>query len=230
MKEAIILAGGKGTRLRSVVADVPKPLAPVAGKPFLELLLRSLLKASYDRVLISVGYKAELIAQCFGDQYQGLPLTYVREATPLGTGGAIKLALESCETDHAFVFNGDTFLEVDHSQLANLWEKHKKPIVVGRQVEDASRYGSLTVGNGFVKKLLEKGCSGPGFVNGGCYVLQVEQLVQFDSNEAFSFETDYLAAAVEKTDFIFNESKGVFIDIGTPQDYYRAQSMFSSGY
>lgn len=227
MKEAIILAGGKGTRLRSVVADVPKPLAPVAGKPFLEFLLRSLLKSSYDRVLISVGYKAELIIQCFGDHYQGLPLTYVREDEPMGTGGAIKLALEACESDHAFVFNGDTFLEVDHSQLAMLWEKYRKPIIVGRQVEDASRYGCLMVDEGFVKKLLEKGVSGRGQINGGCYVLRVDQLAQFECNKAFSFESDYLTDAVEETDFIFNESKGVFIDIGTPEDYKRAQSIFN---
>jgi D-glycero-alpha-D-manno-heptose 1-phosphate guanylyltransferase len=226
VREAIILAGGKGTRLRSVVSDVPKPLAPVAGKPFLELLLRSLLKASYDRVLISVGYKAELIVKCFGDHYQGLPLTYVCEAAPLGTGGAVKLALGMCESDHAVVFNGDTFLEVDHNQLANLWDKHKKPIVVGRQVEDAGRYGRLEVGDGFVKKLLEKGFPGSGIINGGCYVLRVDQLAQFDGDKAFSLESDYLTPAVEEMDFIFNESKGVFIDIGTPEDYYRAQSMF----
>ena len=106
--EAIVLAGGFGTRLRQVVADVPKPMAPIADRPFLEILLGSLARKGFSQVVLSLGFMAEKISDHFGARFAGMDIAYVVEETPLGTGGAIRLALDACTQDHVFVFNGDT--------------------------------------------------------------------------------------------------------------------------
>ncbi len=111
--EAIVLAGGFGTRLRQVVPDLPKPMAPIAGRPFLEILLLSLYQKGFSRVVLSLGFMAEKIIAHFGDRYVGMDLVYAVEHHPLGTGGAIRVALAQCASDHVFVFNGDTYLDLE---------------------------------------------------------------------------------------------------------------------
>ena len=111
--EAVILAGGFGTRLREVVADVPKPMAKVGEKPFLEILLMNLELKGFKRVILSLGFKAEIIKHYFGTNFRDIELVYEVETTPLGTGGALKAALANCKEDYSFVFNGDTFQEFD---------------------------------------------------------------------------------------------------------------------
>ena len=138
--EAIILAGGFGKRLKSKIKDIPKPMAPINGRPFLEYIMQKLLNYGFDHVVLSVGYKSEVISDYFGDNYFGIRISYVKETSPLGTGGAIKLALTKSKEDHIFIINGDTYFDIDFLQIDRYWQLHKKPIIVTTNVSDRSRY------------------------------------------------------------------------------------------
>jgi D-glycero-alpha-D-manno-heptose 1-phosphate guanylyltransferase len=226
--EAIVLAGGLGTRLRQVVSDVPKPMAPINGRPFLEILLGSLAQKGFSRVVISVGFMAERISGYFGTRFAGLDLSYVVENAPLGTGGATRLAVESCTQDHVFVFNGDTYLDLEIQSLEQCWQAKKKPIVVCRQVPDTLRYGRLVVDGGCVIGFAEKGIAGPGLINAGCYALPADALNNFPLNQPFSIETDYLVPEVVRGRVHMFVTEGDFIDIGIPEDYARARLLLAS--
>ena len=223
--EAIVLAGGFGTRLRQVVPDLPKPMAPIGSRPFLEILLNSLASKGFERVVLSLGYKAAVISSHFGKSFAGIALDYVVENAPLGTGGAVRLAMTQCRGDHVFVFNGDTFVDLEAAQVEYLWQTRRHAIIVGRKVPDTTRYGRLQVLEGCVTGFCEKGMSGPGLINAGCYVLCADQLADWPLNMPFSLEADYLvrAVAVERIDFF--ETTGLFIDIGVPEDFHRAQTL-----
>lgn len=221
--QAILLAGGFGTRLRHVVSDVPKPMAPVAGRPFLDILLSSLANKGFDRVILSVGFMAEKISQYFGDQFKGMALDYAVEEQPLGTGGGVRLAMTKVSSDHVFVFNGDTFLDLEVDQLEQEWLLNKRPMIVGRVVPDTARYGRLLAENNLATGFTEKGISGPGIINAGCYVLCKGQLDGFSIGQAFSLEAEFLIPAVAQGEFDVFETHGLFIDIGVPEDYSRAQ-------
>jgi len=223
--EAIVLAGGFGTRLRQVVADVPKPMAPVAGRPFLEILLGSLAQKGFSRVVLSLGFMAEKISGHFGSRFAGLDLAFVVEDTPLGTGGATRLGAGTCTQDHVFVFNGDTYLDLEVDLLEDQWQARRRPIVVGRQVPDTARYGRLVVDGDRITSFSEKGITGPGLINAGCYVLARDALERFSLNQPFSIETDYLVPEVERATVEVFVTQGVFIDIGIPEDYSRAQTL-----
>jgi D-glycero-alpha-D-manno-heptose 1-phosphate guanylyltransferase len=225
--EAIVLAGGFGTRLRALVPDTPKPMAPVAGKPFLEILLHALSQKGFDRVVLSLGFLADKVTEHFGTRFAGMDLHYVIEDHPLGTGGAVRLALASCLQDHVFVFNGDTFLDIEADALEASWQADKHPIIVSRQVPDTTRYGRLLTEAGRVTGFEEKGSSGPGLINAGCYVFARDQLDSFALNQNFSLETDHLSNSISKTHFNFFVTQGLFIDIGVPEDYLRAQNIFT---
>lgn len=222
--EAVILAGGFGTRLREVVPDLPKPMAPVADKPFLEILLNALEKKGFNRVILSLGYMAEKVVSYFGNQHNGIEIVYEIEETPLGTGGALKAALNHCKSDHVFIFNGDTFLDLETDEVESKWQEKPQPMIVARQVPDTARYGRLDTSEGLVSGFIEKGLSGPGLINAGCYVLPKNIFDDFESGESFSLEQDYLFDAVKKQPFSVFETKGHFIDIGIPVDYQRAQT------
>jgi D-glycero-alpha-D-manno-heptose 1-phosphate guanylyltransferase len=222
--QAIVLAGGFGTRLRQVVSDVPKPMAPIAGRPFLEILLGSLASKGFTQVVMSVGYMAETISRHFGDEFNGMHLDYAVEENPLGTGGGVRLAMNKVSDDHAFVFNGDTFLDLEVQQLAQLWHSRHRPMIVGRAVPDTARYGRLLSANGLATGFTEKGVEGPGLINAGCYVLQRGQLDEFAEGQAFSIEADFLVPAVARGEFDVFETQGLFIDIGVPEDFMRAQT------
>lgn len=222
--EAIVLAGGFGTRLRKVVPDVPKPMAPIGGRPFLEYVLVSLAKKGFRRVVLSLGYKADLVVAYFGDIFAGMELEYEVESSPLGTGGGVRQALRRCVSDHVFVLNGDTFLDLEASAIEAHWCERRVPIIVAREVPDAARYGRLDVVDGRVCGFLEKGRVGPGLINAGCYVLPQNILDEFDTVVAFSLETDFLTHAVVRQRFDVFVTQGHFIDIGVPEDYARAQA------
>jgi D-glycero-alpha-D-manno-heptose 1-phosphate guanylyltransferase len=223
MREALILAGGLGTRLRQVVPDLPKPMAPVAGRPFLEILLDSLSQKGFQRVILSLGFMAEKVSNHFGQHYNGLALTYVVENEPLGTGGALRLAMPHCSADHVFVFNGDTYLDLEVEAVEHHWNVHRNPIIIGRDVPDTSRYGRLITVDGRVTGFSEKGMTGRGLINAGCYVLNRGQLDHFPLGLAFSLETDFLSKAVQNQGFDLYVTTGQFIDIGVPEDFQRAQ-------
>ena len=222
--EAIVLAGGLGTRLRQTVPGLPKSMAPVAGRPFLEIVLGTLAKKGFRRVVLSLGYLAEKIVTHFGDNFFGMDLLYEIEPTPLGTGGAVRSAMVHCISDHVFVFNGDTLLDLETVDLEMHWHHHRAPIIVARMVSDTSRYGRLNVEDTRVCGFMEKGIAGPGLINAGCYVLPRDILDQFALGSIFSLESDFLTTAVKQYRFDVFITKGYFIDIGIPSDYTRAQT------
>lgn len=221
--EAIILAGGLGTRLREIVPDVPKPMAPVAGRPFLELLLTNLAMQNFKRAVISLGYLSEAVINYFGKQFHGMQLEYAVEEQPLGTGGAIRFALTKISSDHVFVFNGDTYLEIDIGEVEALWQRNRMPIIVGCHVPDAGRYGTLITKQDKVVGFAEKGHPGSGLINGGCYVLNAGQFDMMDECETFSMEKDFLPLLVSTLPVNYFVTEGRFIDIGIPEDYNKAQ-------
>ena len=221
--EAIILAGGLGTRLRQVLSDLPKPMAPIAGRPFLEILLTSLARKRFTRVILSVGFMSATIVEHFRAQYAGMSLVYEIERRPLGTGGAIRAALARCQSDHVFVFNGDTYCDLDIDGLERTWQHGHGPFVVVREVSDAARFGRVEIAGGRVTAFREKGVAGSGLINAGCYVLPSHALDAFSLGQKFSFETEYLAKEVGRVSFTAVITRGRFIDIGVPEDYARAQ-------
>lgn len=198
-------------------------MAPVAGRPFLEILLIRLAQKGFLRVVLSVGYLADTIIGHFGARFSGMELVYAFEQSPLGTGGAVRLALTFCENEHAFVFNGDTYLDLEVRRVESRWQKRKRPIIVAREVNDTSRFNRLVVGHGKVKEFREKGVSGCGLINAGCYVLPRNLLDAFPLGHAFSLETDFLPPAVQRRSFDCYVTRGRFVDIGVPDDYVRAQ-------
>ena len=225
--EAVVLAGGLGTRLRQVVPDLPKPMAPIAGKPFLEILLRALARKGFGRVVLSLGFMSETIVNHFGLRFAGMDLAYDIESSPLGTGGAIRHAMSKCLQDHVFVFNGDTYLDLEVPALEAQWQSHRRPIVVAREVEDTSRYGRLDIADGQLIKFAEKSVGGYGVINAGCYVFPCNVFSGGPLHFPFSIENDFLAHQVSIQHIDVFISQGQFIDIGIPADYARAQTQLA---
>jgi len=222
--EAIILAGGFGVRLRQVVPDLPKPMAPVAGRPFLEIVLSMLAGKGFTRAVLSLGFLSETIISHFGSSYMGMELVHEVEAKPLGTGGAIRAALTRCVTDHAFIFNGDTYLELEVEALERVWQSRQHPVLVVREVPDTSRFGRVEIRDGRVMAFLEKGQSGPGLINAGCYVLPRTVLNDFPLSQPFSIETEFFMKSLQRLKVDAFITHGRFIDIGMPDDYLLAQT------
>ncbi|MCY7315805.1 MAG: nucleotidyltransferase family protein [Rubrivivax sp.] len=222
--QALILAGGFGTRLAATVPGVPKPMAPVCGRPFLELLLNALHGKGVRRAVLSLGYRAETIVQHFGDRYRGMALLHEVETTPLGTGGAIRQGLARCTAEAVLVVNGDTLLDLELDAVAALWAAHREPIIAACHVDDSARYGRLSVQDGRLTGFAEKGGGGPGWINSGHYLLPRNLFDGADLPPTFSFEGDFLAPRLPALAVRVFESRGDFIDIGVPQDYALAQT------
>ena len=220
------MAGGFGTRLQDVVKDVPKPMAPVNGRPFLTYILDYLIEYKYTKVILSVGYLHEKIEEFFGTQYKSLEIDYAVETEPLGTGGGILFAMSKCKTDNVLVINGDTMFKVDLDAFERFYaEKECLLSIVLREVEDVSRYGSVTIGNNNLIILFsEKGISsGHGFINGGVYMINRALFEKYPRPQKFSFEKDLMEKLYTQEQFYAMPSDGYFIDIGIPEDYARAQ-------
>ena len=227
-QEAIILAGGFGTRLQSAVPDLPKPMAPVAGRPFLAWVLDRLIEAGFERAVLAVGYRHEVIRDHFGEDYRGMALHYSVESMPLGTGGAIRLAADHVTALPVFVLNGDTYLELDYRAMLNVHQQSRASLSVAIcRVPDVSRYGAVELEGDRIHDFLEKGRAGPGFINAGVYLLPSEILQQIPSGEPFSFEQQLLAPQVKELRPLAFLAEGRFIDIGIPADFDRAQQLFS---
>lgn len=227
MREAIVLAGGFGTRLRSVVSDVPKPMAPVAGRPFLAFVLDELKRHAYTHIVLSTGYMHDSIEQAFGKEYSGMSVDYAVEHSPLGTGGAIVNAMQHCTETSVTVLNGDTLFRIDHERLISLATASKSPLTVAlRQVPDASRYGSVEVdGEGRIVLFREKAEGiGEGLINGGIYRIGRHLLDGYSVGQPFSFERDLMQQRYATERFFAYAASGYFIDIGIPDDYHRAQT------
>jgi len=224
----LLLVGGLGTRLRSAVPSLPKPLASVGKKSFLELLIRQLKHQGIRRVILCTGYLADQVETEFGDgRALDLEISYSKELEPLGTAGAVKLAQSHLGHASEFlVMNGDSFLEIDLRQLIQFHRDRGALVSMAVvRVEDSSRYGTVQVESGQkVIGFLEKaGSNGPGLVNGGVYVFSPEVL-QYIPEGRSSLEKDVFSGLLGKGVYALEQS-GMFIDIGTPEDYARAQQL-----
>lgn len=220
--EAIILAGGLGTRLRPVISDLPKPMAPIAGVPFLEILLRRLETAGFDRIILSVGYLAEKIIQYFGNKLGQMELIYEIEERKRGTGGAIGASMKHCREAMVFVLNGDSFIDVDYQLMAQDYQQNKNPLIVGCEVEDTGRYGRLILDEKKIVEIREKAAGGPGVINSGVYLLPSDMAIEAADDRPVSFETDLLPELLLHYNFSCFKTVGVFIDIGLPEQLAQA--------
>lgn len=225
--EAIILAGGLGTRLQSVVSEIPKPMAPIAEKPFLEYLLKDLATKGIKRAILSVGFRHEIISAHFGDHFEGIELDYVIEKEPLGTGGGIRLALAKAKEQTIFIFNGDTFFDVDLKKMAieHTLQQNQVTVAVKKMV-DFDRYGRVEIEGERIKGFHEKAPTHEGYINGGIYLLNNKSLQSFAFGKKFSFEKDFLEAFYNEIKFGSFRSDGYFLDIGIPETYEQAQTDF----
>lgn len=222
IKEAIILAGGKGTRLRSVVSDIPKPMAPICDKPFLEILIENFHAKGIDHFILSVGYLSEHIIKHFEKKYSNLNISFSIENEALGTGGAIQQAFKFVNGNSALVLNGDSFFNVDLTALLP-FSSTDIPIIFGRYVDDVSRYGSFLYNENKIYHYSEKQKKGAGYINGGVYVLGKETLSAFSSKKNFSLEKDYFSLFSKNNEATIIFSNNYFIDIGIPESYQKAQ-------
>jgi D-glycero-alpha-D-manno-heptose 1-phosphate guanylyltransferase len=227
--EAIILAGGMGTRLRKTVADLPKPMAPVNGKPFLYYVMSWLKNYNVEKVILSTGYKSESISDYFGGSFSGIPLEYVVEHKPLGTGGAIKFAINKSIGDNVLVLNGDTYFPVPVDRFFRFHTGNQNSVSLClKPMKDFSRYGSVECEGDTIIRFNGKKYCKDGVINGGIYMVNREFLKSLHLPEVFSFEADLLeeqAVSSHLKCMIFDEP---FIDIGIPEDYSRA-GMFLKG-
>jgi D-glycero-alpha-D-manno-heptose 1-phosphate guanylyltransferase len=225
MTEAIILAGGRGTRLRSTVPDLPKPLAPIAGAPFLMYLLKHLERCGISRFVLSVGYRSEAIIRSLGDDFNGIPIAYVFERTPLGTGGAIGRALSECAENSVFVLNGDSYFGIDPNELARLHARQDADISVAlKEMSDFERYGAIELEGERIRTFREKARTARGYINGGVYCVRRDVFAGFDLPKRFSFEA-FLAQNTDRLKLCGLPLNADFIDIGIPEDYDAAQSL-----
>lgn len=219
--EVIILAGGFGTRLQAVVSDVPKPMAPINEKPFLEYILDDLKMKGITKVILAVGYKKEIIKNYFKEDYKGIKIKYSEENSPLGTGGAIKQALFYCETNDVFIVNGDTFFDIDFIEMQKKHQENQNDLTIAiKEMENFDRYGTIVIKNEEIVKFEEKKYREKGWINGGIYLLK-NNLLENNKNITFSFEKNILEnenIGIKKGIF---KSEGYFIDIGIPEDYYK---------
>jgi NDP-sugar pyrophosphorylase family protein len=229
--KAVLLVGGLGTRLRSVVPSAPKVLANVGQRSFLELLVQQLRSQGFRRLVLCTGYLADQIEALFGDgKVWGVTIEYSKEEQALGTAGAVKLAQPFLQDiPHFLVMNGDSFLEIDFRGLMDFHRAHDAIATLAvLRVEDTSRYGTVKVdGVGRVMGFLEKtGNHLPGLVNGGIYVFS-QAVFSYISDQPASLERDVFPRLVERGVYA-QEQHGMFIDIGTPIDYARAQQLYDS--
>lgn len=227
-REAVVLAGGFGTRLAHAVPGVCKPMAPVAGEPFLRRVLDQLDAAGFARVVIADGYRREQIESYFMGTYRGLEVDYSPEDSPLLTGGAVRKALRTCTRPEVFVLNGDTWLDADFSAMESMLTAHPRAscCIAAKRMEGFDRYGTLDVApGGRISAFREKAPWDEGLINGGAYLIRRDVLEA--EPDVFSLEGDWFARVVADGALVACETEGGFIDIGVPEDYARAQSIFA---
>lgn len=230
LRTAIILAGGFGTRLQSVVSDLPKPMAPVNDAPFLNYQFAYLKYYGIKQVIVSTGHLAEKIRTNYGNEFKGLNISYSHEEIPLGTGGGIRLAFENCSDELVLVLNGDSFFDVDIHKFYDLHiSQHSNISLALRKVSDASRYGSIETGEGNqIISFKEKSSRvGEALINGGIYILNKKLFLAHTPGLInFSIENDFFEKQMNNITIKGFEFNGYFIDIGIPEDYTQAQHDF----
>ncbi|MEW6108510.1 MAG: nucleotidyltransferase family protein [Nitrospirota bacterium] len=229
-KEAVVLAGGLGTRLRSVVKDVPKPMAEVAGRPFLDFIMFFLAKNNIERAILAVGHKFEVIQEYYsnGASSFGVQIDYSVENEPLGTGGAILQAADQVKGDDFFIVNGDTYFDVNLAELEEFAQAASADIAIAlKEVQASQRYGHVECSDADrIVSFKEKGTveGEHNIINGGVYYMSKDVLGKCSLPDKFSFETDFLQAKLHDIRAYGKLFEGHFIDIGIPEDYSLAQS------
>jgi len=228
IKEAIILAGGLGTRFRSVIKDIPKPMADICGRPFLSYIFDFLSNQGIEKVVLSVGYKWETIKNYFGDQYENMKLEYAVEDKTLGTGGGLKNALKHVLSEEVFVLNGDSIFNIDFHLFYSLHKKKNSKLSLAlKMMENTERYGIVEIDeNNRIVSFLEKGIKTKGLINGGVYLMNKEFFLSSAPEGCFSLEKDFLERYYREYEFFGFPFDGFFIDIGIPEDYERAKKEF----
>ena len=225
--EVIILAGGLGTRLRSHIGEaIPKPMAPIGDIPFLQILLSKCAREGFSRVILSVGYRQEVIMRYFGERFLGLRICYAREKSPLGTGGALLQALKLAQSPYVLLLNGDTFFEID---FRDFLARHRASsrLRLALTLMQNTRYGSIELDSeGFITRFSTDSTSAHSLINAGVYSLSRDIFEGFCLPKIFSFE-DFIAQHYGEILASGEVYEARFIDIGIPQDYLRAQSYLS---
>jgi NDP-sugar pyrophosphorylase family protein len=225
---AAILVGGRGTRLRPAVADCPKVLAPVGGRPFLAHLLDQLTPTGLREIVLLAGHRAGQLRDVLGDTHKGIRLRYSVEEMPLGTAGALRHALPLLHAPTVLLLNGDSYCDVD---LAAFTRQHRERASVASlvltRVEDTSRFGQVRMADDDrVLRFEEKSQGGPGWINAGIYLFQRQQIAVLPASHPLSLERDVLPGWVAEGSVLGFRYAGRFLDIGTPESYAAADHFF----
>jgi len=225
--DVVVLAGGMGTRLKDAVPDLPKPMAPVNNKPFLEYLLNWLSQCPLiEKIILATGYKSETIIAYFDRSFKGIPIIYANEMEPLGTGGAIANALSACDSEQVLIVNGDTYFPIDIVSFNEFHERIDKPISIAlKKMYRFDRYGTVEIAKDTIMTFNEKTYCEEGLINGGIYLLNKNWFEMQKHPDKFSFEKDVLEYFVSQQLLggkIFDDA---FVDIGIPEDYIKAASI-----
>lgn len=221
--EVCILAGGFGTRLKSVVSDRPKVLAEISGKPIIAYIFDQLISDGFEKVNLLIGYKAFEIRKYFGNKYKKLFISYSEEDKPLGTGGAIKYFSKSCKSNRLLIINGDTIVDISRLEfLKNISEDFDAILAVKNN--NISRYGKLDYDedSNLIQILEKTNLKEEGIINSGTYLLDVNEILKFPKN-IFSLEKDYFPLRIKQRKIKVIISDSSFLDIGIPEDYEKAK-------
>ncbi len=231
IKQAIILAGGLGTRLKSVVADKPKVLSPVASKPFLSYIIQYLQKQGVTDYIFSLGYLANQVQDFLKESYPNLSYQYYIEETPLGTGGGIRKAIEMATAEDVVIVNADTYFDVP---LQAMYQEHVSShadcTVSLKAMTNFDRYGTVELdGKNIISSFKEKKHQVEGLINGGYLILKKKCFLHYTDGlpEIFSFEKDFLEVRLNQIKVKGFIAEGYFIDIGIPEDFAKAQNVFA---
>jgi len=230
MKEYMILAGGFGTRLQSVVKDIPKCMANVAGKPFLYYLLKYAESQKAEHIILSLGYRSDIIIEWLRNNKFNLKISYTIEEEPLGTGGAIKYAFGKVEGTKALIINGDTFFKVRAQELEAFHTSMNGDITIAlKPMQSFDRYGSVDLNaESRIIKFNEKQFCDKGLINGGVYFINKDIFNKLELPHKFSFETDILEKKLKDLSIYGYIQDDYFIDIGIPSDYEKANKDFQN--
>ncbi len=227
MYEAIILAGGLGTRLRSVVADVPKVMATVAGKPFLHYIIKKLIDEKVARIVLAVGYKHEIIQAFIAQSNYEAEIVFSVEHEPRGTGGAIKLALEHAKQENVFIINGDSFFDCNFERLMQGHLIHDADISLAlKPMQNFERYGTVELNEHRIIQFNEKKYCEDGLINAGIYILKRSIFNALSLPKIFSMEKEVFESLTATLKLIGFPFTNYFIDIGIPEDFEKVQKDF----
>jgi len=230
--DAIVLCGGAGLRLRPITGGAPKGMAAVAGRPFLDLLFRQLIRHGFERAILAVGYQADAIRSHFGERAAGLELAYSLESSPLGTGGALRNALTMVHSDLVLVMNGDSYTDAELSRLVAFHrELNADACVVLAPADGRGDCGSVLLdSNGNVSSFVEKrGLSGPAHLNAGIYTLSRQLLDEIPAGIQISLEQQLLPGWLQQGKRVKGfVSSSMCVDIGTPDRYQSAQGILAN--